>query len=147
MESLYNVQKTARKKSGAVEIEYDYETGAFLTAVIHAIPDFGVLLTLDWPQTWGLYKVCDYVFERPEEFKVKGTQSHLWAKTGFHYIAPTCDRKDLFWLSFGPLNCWVPTNRMKVVYEDLKAALDLCGGPGQFMTERQESTPYRVEAQ
>lgn len=142
MKSFYDTNNVASKKQGVVEIEYDEVTGAFLSAVIHAIPDYGVLLTLDWPQTWGLLQVCEYVFE-PSEIKEEHVPKDLWADTGFRFMAPLCDRPDMFWLSFGPLNCYVPTERMKTVYQDLKATLDLLGGTDRFIPEHQNQAPYR----
>lgn len=122
-------------KHGSVEIRLDSETDAFVESVIQAVPDFGVLLTLDWEETWSLFKVCQYVFEDPAKFDEMYISPHLWNKTRFHFMAPLCDRRNLFWFSCGPLNCWVPTERMREVFADLKTALDLAGGLERFMPD------------
>ena len=122
-------------KHGAVEIRFEGGSGQFDVAVIQAVPDFGILLTLNWDETWALFKVCEYVFETPDKLEAQYISNHLWAKTKFHFMAPLVDRKDLFWFSYGPVNCYAPRERMLVVFEDLRAAFDLLGGEERFMPD------------
>lgn len=120
---------------GSVEIRLENETGRFKQSLIHATSDFGVLLTMNWKETYALLKVCEYVFDNPEKFEKEYLLPWLWANTKFHFMAPLADRKELFWFSYGPLNCYVPTERMREVFSDLKAAFELLGGHERFMYE------------
>jgi hypothetical protein len=38
----------------------------------------------------------------------------------------------LFWFSFGPLNCYVPKERVLTAYRDLQTSLELLGGKERF---------------
>lgn len=133
MDERYN---TGSEDHGVIQIQYAKDSGEFEWAVIRAIPN-GVLLTLDWNQTWALLRVCEHVFEAPAEFEKRYISNHLWANTGFHFMAPLKDHNAPFWFSHGPLNCYVPREKMQTVYRDLKAALHIAGSPERFIRDRQ----------
>ena len=118
------------ESQGAVQVFYHEETGAFEMAVISALPEHGVMLTLDRTQTRALLDVCQHVFESPEpRIKMGQVPSTLWANTGFHFMGQLPNRPELFWFCFGPLDFYLPTDRVRAHFHDLRAILHLLKDP------------------
>lgn len=123
------------ESEGSAQLFYHEKSGALQATVISALPEHGIILTLNLNQTQALLKICEQVFESPYCYNPLNPPNHLWSDTGFHFMAPSPDKKDLFWFSFGSLNCYVPTKRMKVVFQDLKTVFDRLGGLDRFIPD------------
>ena len=76
---------------------------------------FGPLLTLTPKDFQTVRKVLKYTFEDSEE-PPKFFTADLWRGSNFSYLAPMADRSDLFWISCGPLNVYLPTEKMREVF-------------------------------
>lgn len=85
---------------------------------------FDPFLTLPPKDFQALTKVLKYTFEDSEE-PPKFFTADLWRGSNFFYLAPMADRSDMFWISCGPLNVYLPTEKMREVYADIKSAEDL----------------------
>jgi hypothetical protein len=86
---------------------------------------FGPLLTLTPNDLQTLTRVLQFTFDDPERSLREGFSFSLWKDSSFSYLAPMADRSDLFWISCGPLNVYLPTEKMREVYADIKSAGDL----------------------
>jgi hypothetical protein len=120
------------ESQGVVQIEYEAGKGDFAFAIIRLIPNYGVLVTLDWNQTQAFIKVCELVFENIEMYQEQGVPNYIWADTGFHFMAPLYDKPEVFWFCYGPLSCYVPKGKVLTAYKDLQKALELLGGKDRF---------------
>jgi len=110
---------------GRLDLYIDTETKALDRAVIRTMGEpFGPLLTLPPKDFQTVQKVLKYAFEDSEE-PPRFFTADLWRGSNFSYLAPLADRSDLFWISSGPLNVYLPTEKLREVYADIKSAEDL----------------------
>ena len=109
--------------TGSVAIQFHEKTRDFIVTIVRTGLPNGTIYYLNWDQTWALMKVCGYCFSDPKDLKENYPPSHLWANTGFHFLAPLPGNKDLFWISHHPTSSYVPTKIMRAIYQDLRSTL------------------------
>lgn len=112
-----------------LDLYIEEETRMLDRAVIRTTGEpYGPLLTLPPKDFQALKNVLRYTFENSEGVP-RAFSFDLWGGSSFFYLAPLVDRPDLFWISCGPLNVYLPTEKMSEVYADIKSAGDLIQSP------------------
>jgi hypothetical protein len=111
---------------GRLELYIKPEKKELAYATLHTtgVP-FDPFLTLPPKDFQALMKVLEFTFDDPERSLEEGYSFDLWKGSSFFYLAPMAHRSDLFWISSGPLNVYLPTEKMREVYADILSAGDL----------------------
>lgn len=110
---------------GRLDLYLKPETKEPARAILHTTGEpFGPLLTLTSKDLQALMRILEFTFDDPERPLEEGYSFDLWKGSSFFYLAPMADRSDLFWISCGPLNVYLPTEKMREVYADIKSAGD-----------------------
>lgn len=127
-----------RIKFGSVEISIDEETGVFTGAVIHVESPYGILLTPSPIETATLLAVLRFTFDDGREYMSTHQILQKGAEygSGWSHLAQFQDRPEIFWICVGALSVYVPTKRMKEIYEDLLRAFSEIGALPEFPQSR-----------
>jgi hypothetical protein len=122
MESVNQETQERSFKVGRVTVELNEDGSLLEVLVVPTGECFEVFLTLPPEESKALFRVLKTLSKFKNE-KRYFPDRQLWAFSQFHYIAPLFDRPDIFWISVGPLNSYVKTEHMEIVFNDLKLAL------------------------
>lgn len=123
-----------RIKFGSVELKIDEDTGEFTGSVISVESPYGILLTPSPIETATLLAVLRFTFDDGREYMSTHQILQKGAEygSGWSHLAQFQDRPETFWICVGALSVYVPTKRMKEIYQDLLRAFSEIGSLPDF---------------